>query len=186
MLWHGRVSVCGLVYIGLCKWQWDQKPTVKAAAFCVIHSRLSRSKHWETGYVVMSRDRHAGPQRNVKICNKSFGKLEQFRYLGTTLTNENRIHKESKSRLKSGNAWNHSVQIILSSSFLSKNAKIKIYRTIILPVVLYGCETWSVTLSEEYGLRVFKNRVLRKILGPKRDEVNGEWRRLHNEQIYDL
>jgi hypothetical protein len=69
---------------------------------------------------------------------------------------------------------------------LSKNTKIKIYRTIILPIVLYGCETWSLTLREEHRLRVFENRVLRGIFGPKRDEVTGEWRRLHNEELNGL
>ena len=69
---------------------------------------------------------------------------------------------------------------------LSKNLKIKIYRTIILPVVLYGCKTWSVTLREECRLRVFENRVLRRIFDPKRDEVRGEWRKLHNEELNDL
>jgi hypothetical protein len=78
------------------------------------------------------------------------------------------------------------VQDLLSSSLLTKNTKIKIYRTIILPAVLYGRETWSLTLREEHRLRVFKNRVLRRIFGPKRDEVTGEWRRLHNEELYDL
>ena len=63
---------------------------------------------------------------------------------------------------------------------------IKIYRTIILPVVLYGCETWSLTLREENRLRVFENRVLRGIFGAKRDEVRGEWRKLHNEELNDL
>jgi hypothetical protein len=67
------------------------------------------------------------------------------------------------------------------SCLLSKKLKIKIYRTIILPVVLYGCETWSLTLRDERRLRVFENRVLRKVFGPKRDEVTGEWRKLHNE-----
>jgi hypothetical protein len=66
---------------------------------------------------------------------------------------------------------------------LSKNLKIKIYKTTILPVVLYGCETWSLTLREERKLRVFENRVLRRIFGPKRDEVTGEWRKLHNEEL---
>jgi hypothetical protein len=66
---------------------------------------------------------------------------------------------------------------------LSKTLKIKIYRTIILPVVLYGCETWSLTLREEHRLRVFENRVLRIVFGPKRDEVTGEWRKLHNEEL---
>jgi len=69
---------------------------------------------------------------------------------------------------------------------LSKNLKIKIYRNIILPVVLYGCETWSLTVREEHRLRVFENRVLRRIFGPKRDEVIREWRTLHNEELNDL
>jgi hypothetical protein len=69
---------------------------------------------------------------------------------------------------------------------LSKNIKIKVYRTIIVPVVLYGCETWSVTLREGQRLRVFENRVLRRIFRPKRDEVTGVWRRLHNEELHDL
>jgi hypothetical protein len=69
---------------------------------------------------------------------------------------------------------------------LSKNTKIKTYRSIILPVVLDGCETWSLTLREEHRLRVFENRVLRRIFGPKRDEVTGEWRRLYNEELNDL
>jgi len=75
---------------------------------------------------------------------------------------------------------------LLSSRLLSKNLKIKIYRTIILPVVLYGCETWSLTLREERKLRVFENKVLRIIFGPRRDEVPGDWRRLHNEELNDL
>ena len=73
----------------------------------------------------------------------------------------------------------------MSSSLLSKNLKIKIYRTIILPVVLYGCETWSLILREERRLRVFGNRLLRRVFGFKRDEVTGEWRKLHNEELSD-
>jgi hypothetical protein len=69
---------------------------------------------------------------------------------------------------------------------LSKNTEIRVYRTIILPVVLYGCETWSLTLTQEQRLRVFENRVLRRIFGPKRDEATGEWGRLHNEELHDL
>ena len=75
---------------------------------------------------------------------------------------------------------------LLSSSLLSKNIKIMIYRTIILPFVLYGCETCSPTVSEEQRLRVFGNRVLRKIIGPTRDEVMGEWGRQHTETLHDL
>ena len=73
-----------------------------------------------------------------------------------------------------------------SSRLLSRNLKIKIYRTIILPVVLYECETWSLTLREERRLRVFENRVLRRVFGPKRDEITEEWRKLHNEELSDL
>jgi len=78
------------------------------------------------------------------------------------------------------------VQNLLSSRLLSKNLKIKVYRIIILPVVFYGCETWSLTLREERKLRVFENIVLRRIFGPRWDEVTGEWRRLHNEELNDL
>jgi len=100
--------------------------------------------------------------------------------LRTILTNQSSIHKEIKSRLKSGNACYHSVQNLLSSNLLSKNLKIKVYRTIILPVVLYGCETWSLTLGEEGRLRVFENRMLRRIVVPKRDKVTRVWRKLQN------
>jgi len=122
----------------------------------------------------------------MKIDNSSCERVEEFKYLGTTLTNQNSIQEEIKSRLNSGNACYHSVQNLLSSSLLSKNLKIKIYRTIILPVVLYGHETWSLTLREEQRLRVSENMVLRRIFGPKRDEVAGEWRKLNNEEVNDL
>jgi hypothetical protein len=75
---------------------------------------------------------------------------------------------------------------LLSSRLLSKNLKIIIYRTLILPVVLYGCESWSLTLKEERRFRVFENGVLRRIFGPKRDEVTEEWRKLHNEELNGL
>ena len=103
-----------------------------------------------------------------------------------TLTDQNSIQEEIKSRLKSGNACYHSVQNLLSSSLLSKNIKIKIYRTLILPVVLYGCETWSLTLREERRVKVFENGVLRRVFEPKRDEVTGEWRKLYNDELIDL
>ena len=76
------------------------------------------------------------------------------------------------------------MQKLLSSSLQLKNIKIKTYRTIILLVVLYGCETWSVILREECRLKVFENGVLRRIFGRRRDEVTGEWSRLHNKQLY--
>jgi hypothetical protein len=96
---------------------------------------------------------------------------------------QNSIREKTKSRLKSGNACYHSVQCLLSSSLLSKNVKIKICKTKILPVVLYGCDSWSLTLREERRLRVFEKMVLRKTFMPKRDEVIGEWRKLHNVEL---
>jgi len=107
----------------------------------------------------------AGRIHSVRIDNSTFERMEEFKYLGTALTKQNSIAEEIKSRLRSGNACYHSVQNLLSSTLLSKNLK-KIYRTIILPVVLYGCETWSLTLREEKKLRVFENMVLRRIFGP--------------------
>ena len=112
--------------------------------------------------------------------------MEQVKYLGTTLTYQNSVHQEIKSRLKSGNVCSHSVQNFLSSSLLTKSVKMKTYRTIILPVVLCGCETWLLSLREECRLRIFESRVLRRIFGFKRDEVTGEWRRLYNKELYAL
>ena len=103
--------------------------------------------------------------------------------MGTALTNQNSIQEEIKIRLNSGNVYYHSVQNRLSSSLLSNNLKIKIDRTVILFVVLDGCEIWSLILREERRLRVFENRALRRIFGPKRDKVTGEWRKLHNEEL---
>ena len=112
-----------------------------------------------------------------------FERVEEFKYLGTTLTIQNSIREEIKSRLRTGNACCHSVQ---NPRLLSKKLKIKMCRTIILPVVLYGCEAWSLTLREKRKLRVFENMVSRRIFGPRRDEVTGGWRRLRNEELSDL
>jgi hypothetical protein len=92
------------------------------------------------------------------------------------------IQEEIKRRLNSGNACYHSVQNLLSSHPLSRN----VYKTIILPVVLYGSETWSLTVREEHKLKVFENRVLRRIFGPKRDGVTGGCKKLHNEELHNL
>jgi hypothetical protein len=118
----------------------------------------------------------------TEIANRWSENVPQFKYLGTTVTNQNLIQEEIKRRLSSGNACYHSVQSLLSSRLLSKNLKMRIYKTIIL----HGCETWSLTLREEHRLRVFENKVVRRIFGPKGDEVTGEWRKLHNEELRDL
>jgi hypothetical protein len=96
------------------------------------------------------------------------------------------IQEEIKKRLNSGNACYHSDQNLSSSHLLSKNIKVRIYKIIFLPVVLYGCETCSLTVREEHKLRLFENRVLRRIFGPKKDRMTGWWRKLHNEELHNL
>jgi sorting nexin-29 len=137
----------------------------------------------KTKYTLLSRRQNAGQNRDIKIANRSLENVSQFKYWGTTVTNENLILEEIKRRLNSRNACYHSVQSLLSSRLLSKNLKMRIHKTIILPVILYGCETWSLTLREEHRLRVFENNMLRRIFGPKRDEVTGGWRKMHNEEL---
>jgi hypothetical protein len=122
----------------------------------------------------MSRYQKAGQKHSIKIVNRSSQDVAKFKYMATTLTDQNYLHEEIKNKLNSGNAGYYSVQSAMSSCLLSRNIKVKIYKTIILPVVLYGCETWSVTLREEHRLRVFENRVLRRIFGPMRDDIKVE------------
>jgi hypothetical protein len=96
------------------------------------------------------------------------------------------MHEEIKSRINPGNACYHSVQSLLSSRLLTRNVKVKIYKTIILPVVLYGCNTLSLTLREEHRPKVFENKVLRGIFRSTRDEVTGKWRKLHYGELHNL
>jgi hypothetical protein len=102
-----------------------------------------------------------------------------------TLINQNDIHDEIKSGLNSGNVEYHSVQHLLSFCLLLKKLNIKIYKIVIWPVGLCGCKTLSFTLREEHKLRVFENRALRRIFGPKREKVRS-WRKLHNDELHGL
>ncbi|KAJ4435346.1 hypothetical protein ANN_17959 [Periplaneta americana] len=137
-------------------------------------------------YMIMTRDGNIVRNGNINIGYFSFEEVEKFKYLGATVTNINDTREEIKHRINMRNACYYSVEKLLSSSLLSKNLKVRIYKTVILPVVLYGCETWTLTLREEHRLRVFENKVLRKIFGAKRDEVTGEWRKLHNTELHPL
>jgi hypothetical protein len=106
--------------------------------------------------------------------------------VGTTVTNQNCIHTEIKSRLNLGNACYHYLRSLFSSSRLIKNIEIKIYKAIILSVVLYGCENWPLTLEKQHRLRVFEYRVLRSIFGPKGEQGAGGWRRLYAVEHHNL
>jgi hypothetical protein len=139
----------------------------------------------KTKYMIISRHPNSGQNQNKRIASESFEKVAKFKYSGMTLTNQYDIHDEIKIRLNLGNSCYYSVQNLLSSHLISKNLKIKIYKTVILPVVPYRCKTWSLTLGEEHRLWVFKNRVLRKIFGPKREE-DGSWRKLHSDEHHSL
>jgi hypothetical protein len=134
-----------------------------------------------TRYMLVSREQNADQKRYVKMGNRSLENVSQFKYLGTTITDQNLIQEVIKKRLNSGNACHYSVQNLLSSCLLSKNVKVRIYKTIILPVVL-----WSLTLREEHKLKEFENRVLRRIFGTKNNGVTGGQRNLHNTNLYDL
>ncbi|KAJ4448532.1 hypothetical protein ANN_10550 [Periplaneta americana] len=137
-------------------------------------------------YMIMSRDQNIVRNGTIKIGDLSFEEVEKFKYLGATVTNLNDTREEIKRRINMGNACYYSVEKLLSSSLLSKSLKVRIYKTVILPVVLYGCETWTLSLREEQRLRVLENKVLRKIFGVKRDEVTEEWRKLHNAELHAL
>ncbi|KAJ4448853.1 hypothetical protein ANN_00244 [Periplaneta americana] len=130
----------------------------------------------KTKYMIMSRDENIVRNGNIKIGNLSFKEVEKFKYLEATVTNINDTREAIKHRINMGNACYYSVEKLLSSSLLSKNLKVRIYKIVLLPVVLYDCETWTLTLREEQRLRVFENKVLRKIFGAKRNEVTGEHR----------
>jgi hypothetical protein len=133
-----------------------------------LEINVERAKY---SYMLLSRHQNVGHIRDIKLANRSFENVSQFKYFGMTVTNQNLIQEEIRKRSNSGNACYHSVQSLLSSRLLSRNVQIRIYNAIILPVVLYGCETWSLTLRDKHRRRVFENRVLRRIFGPKRDEV---------------
>ncbi|KAJ4446286.1 hypothetical protein ANN_12981 [Periplaneta americana] len=113
----------------------------------------------KTKYMIMSRDENIVRNGKIKIGDLSFEGVEKFKYLGETVTNINDTREEIKRRINMGNACYYSVEKLLSSSLLSKNLKVRIYKTVVLPVVLYGCETWTLTLREEHRLRVFEKKM---------------------------
>ena len=116
----------------------------------------------------------------IAVAGRKFERVKEFKYFGTFVTEDNDIAVELKRRINVENACYYLVGKLLSSRLLSKRATMRIYKGIILPVVLYGCETWPLTQERKNWFRVFENKILRRIFGPIRDEETGEWRKLHN------
>jgi hypothetical protein len=140
----------------------------------------------KTKYMLVAHDQNAGQNWDIKLANRYFKNVSQFKYLCTTVTNQNSVQEDIKRRLNSDNSCYHSDENLGSSRFLPKNIKIRINKTIIFPVASYGCKTRSLTLREEHRLRVFEKRVLRRIFEPQRGGVTGVWRKMHNEEHHDL
>ena len=138
----------------------------------------------KTNYMITSSHQNVIQNQNIVIGNLSFEKIKKFKFLGATVTNTNDIREQIKRRINMVNVCYYSLNFIVPPAF--QELKVITYKTIILPVVLYGCETWSLTLREEHRLRMFENKVLRKIFGAKRDEITGEWRKLHSAELHAL
>jgi hypothetical protein len=157
----------------LCTMKKNTETSVFASKEIGIEVSTDKAK-----YMVMSRDKHAGQNHNIRIDNESFERVEQFQYLGAAQKNQNSIQEEIKSRFKSGVACCHVVQSPLLTRVRSKNIKIEIYKS----VILYWSETWLLTLNKEPRLRMIENRVLRRIFGPERDDAR-YGRKLHNSEL---
>jgi hypothetical protein len=136
-------------------------------------------KNEKTMYMSLSRHQNVGQNHDIKIANRSLENVSHFKCLGTIIINQSLIQEEIKRGLNYCNACYHSAQIFSSAVEKRKNYNIS-------PEVLYGCETCTLTLREEQRLRVLENRVLRGIFGPKRTDVTGGWRKLHNEERHGL
>jgi len=138
----------------------------------------------KTEYLVMTEERT--DEDPLDVGDLRFENVEEFRYLGSTVTSDNDMNREVTLRIQSGNRCLFSVGHLLSSRVLSRRAKLRIYNSVIRPCVLYGCDTWNLTVRMQERLLVFENRVLRRILGPKRDPVTGRFRMRPNEETRQL
>jgi hypothetical protein len=136
--------------------------------------------------MLISHHQTAGENHSMKRADRSFEHVAEFKYLGTTVTDQNLTCEGIKSRLNLDNAYSHSVQNLLSSHLLSKDVKIELYKTIILALVLHGSDIWSLTLMEEPRLRAFDSRVLRRVFGPKKEEMVRCWRKFYDEEFHNV
>jgi hypothetical protein len=135
-------------------------------------------------YMLMSPE--CRTKSDIQRVNISFGNVAEFKYMGMTVTNQNLIHGEIKSKFNLVNAATIQFRTFCLLTCCLSNIQVKMYETIILPVVLYGCETLSVTLRKEHRQKVFENMVLKKIFEPKRGKIIGRWRKSHIEELHNL
>jgi hypothetical protein len=142
-------------HLMMAVYSWNMLWERKGAIRCIVDRNILLSCH-----------QNAGQNHDIKVANRCFENVAHVRYLGTAVTNQNLIQEEIKRRLNSGNACYQSVQNLLSSCLLSKNVKIRIYKTINLPVISYGCKNWSLTLREAHRLRVFLVNTVRNLRVP--------------------
>ena len=147
------------------------------------HTLLSNTKKLglkvninKTKYMVTNRYSLYNGNGQLMTNEGNFEEVAEFKYLGKIITKRNEMHKELKQE----------AQLLCITGTFVIPTSLKLYRTVILPVILYRCETWTLTLKEEKMLQVFENKVLRKIFVPKRDDQTGAWRRLHNGELHNL
>ena len=140
----------------------------------------------KTEYLVMSRDRQAEDENPLEVDGLHFRSVTEFRYLGSTVTHDNDTSYEINARIQGGNRCLYALGHLFRSKSLSRHAKLRIYNSVIRPIVLYACETWNLTVRAQERLLTFENRVLRRILGPNIDPVTGRVRVKTNDEIRRL
>lgn len=142
----------------------------------------------KTEYLLLSRDEVAVRKRLQPLVteNRKFKRVREFKYLGTVFNEGGSCEAEINARIQAGNRCYHSLGQLLKARNLSRQVKIRLYKTLIQPVVMYGCETWSIRRQDYCKLLVFERKVLRKIFGPVQDATTGEWRIRHNEELNSI
>lgn len=143
----------------------------------------NKTKYMYTSRRVQNRDRIG---QNITIGNHNFERVKEFKYLGTTITEDNVGSEEINNRIQAGNRCLYALQDLIRSKELTRLTKINLYITVIRPVVMYGSETWTMTVANEERLRIWERKVLRKIYGPTRDDETGTWRRKSNKELEEL
>lgn len=147
-------------------------------------SRVGLAINFEkTKFLYMSRSNTDRNMTNIMIDNKKIEEVESFKYLGATVTNLNMMEKEITVRIASANKSYYSLMPLMKRKSITRYTKIRLYNTVIRPVVLYACETWSLTKKQQQRILVFENNILRRITGPIFDEGEQRWRRRHNAEI---